>query len=190
MIFQLLPTLIKKIDYFENKIYVGSANRKSLYDCRIPKGAKAVIIFMHGYKGYTDWGAWSLMCHAFVKDGFGYVKFNLSHNGGTVENPIDFDDLNAFGDNRYTYEINDLKLITDETERLIKEELELDIPIYVLGHSRGGGLAVIGASKDLRIKKVVSLAGISNISDRWPDKEELEEWESEGVMLYDYIKSE
>ncbi len=167
---------------FKNKIYIGSANRKSLFDCRIPEGAKAVIIFMHGYKGYKDWGAWDLMCEAFVNDGFGYIKFNTSHNGGTTDNPIDFDDLKAFGENRYSYELNDLKIITDETERIIQQELELDLPIYLLGHSRGGGVSILGASKDLRIKKIISLAGISSIADRWPDEDGLKEWEEEGVM--------
>ena len=29
-----------------------------------------IIIFCHGYKGFKDWGAWSLMGNAFVSKGF------------------------------------------------------------------------------------------------------------------------
>lgn len=137
---------------------------------------------MHGYKGYKDWGAWNLLEEGFVKAGFGIVKFNVSHNGGTVDDPIDFPDLVAFGHNRYTYELKDLEVIVNETNRIIKEELQLQIPIYLLGHSRGGGVCILYAAKDSRIKKLISLAGISNIESRWPDEEGLKKWQEEGVM--------
>ena len=49
-----------------------------------------LIIFCHGYKGFKDWGAWDLVAKAFASAGFCFVKFNFSHNGGTIEQPIDF----------------------------------------------------------------------------------------------------
>ena len=58
---------------------------------------KKVVIFCHGYKGFKDWGAWNLMAETFANAGFFFIKFNFSHNGGTVEQPIDFPDLEAFG---------------------------------------------------------------------------------------------
>ena len=36
-----------------------------------------LIIFCHGYKGYKDWGAWSLMAERFAEEGYGFVKFNF-----------------------------------------------------------------------------------------------------------------
>jgi uncharacterized protein len=165
---------------FKNKHFIGSENRKSLFDCKIPVGAKAVIIFVHGYKGFKDWGAWNLMQDAFVNDGFGFVKFNMSHNGGTIDEAVDFPDLEAFGNNRYTFEVNDLRVIVDEVHRMIVHELALNIPIHLLGHSRGGGIAILGASHDKRISKLISLAGISNIESRFPE-DELDDWRREGV---------
>ncbi|MEX1003154.1 MAG: alpha/beta fold hydrolase [Crocinitomicaceae bacterium] len=166
---------------FKNKIYVGSDHRKSLYDAKIDKTSKAVVIFIHGYKGFKDWGAWNLMADAFFQEGFGFVKFNMTHNGGTIDEPIDFPDLKAFARNRYSYELFDVATIIDETQRLIEKELELDIPIYLLGHSRGGGIAILQAVKDSRIKKVVSLAGISDIESRFPMGEQMKEWKEKGV---------
>ena len=29
-----------------------------------------LLIFVHGYKGYKDWGAWNLMAEDFAKAGF------------------------------------------------------------------------------------------------------------------------
>ena len=175
-----------KIDFmidFKNKEFVGSANRKSLFDCRIPVNAKAVIIFIHGYKGYKDWGAWNLLEDRFLELGFGFVKFNMSHNGGTTSEPIDFPDLQAFGENRYTYELNDLDVVITETTRIITQELNLNLPVFLLGHSRGGGVAILQASRDTRISKIISLAGISMIGERFPTGEDLENWEREGVQF-------
>lgn len=60
-----------------------------------------LVIFAHGYKGYKDWGAWNLMAEKFAESGFFLVKFNFSHNGTTVENPTEFGDLEAFGNNNF-----------------------------------------------------------------------------------------
>ena len=80
-----------------NKIYVGAAERQSLYDLEIPEIWNGkVVVFVHGYMGFKDWGAWHLMMKHFVNEGFAFVKYNVSHNGGTIENPIDFPDLGAF----------------------------------------------------------------------------------------------
>lgn len=167
---------------FENKIYVGSNGRKSLFDFQLPVNAKGVVVFMHGYKGFKDWGAWPLMQNYFVNRGFGFVKFNVSHNGGTIDNPIDFDDLEAFGQNTYSKEYNDLLIIIEETARIIKEECALDIPIYLVGHSRGGGMVILGGSGHPAVKAIVSLAGISAIESRFPQGEALLTWQREGVL--------
>ena len=42
--------------------------------------------------GFKDWGAWHLVQDFFTNKGYAFCKFNLSHNGGTVENGIDFPD--------------------------------------------------------------------------------------------------
>ena len=167
---------------FKDKVYEGSEKRKSLFDCQIPEDAKAVVIFVHGYKGYKDWGAWNLVQKRFINAGFGFVKFNMSHNGGTVGNSIDFPDLDAFGRNCYSYELDDLHTIIQETHRMIHQELELTIPIYLLGHSRGGGVSVLAAAENDKIAKIISLAGISDIGSRFPEGDLLDDWKIAGVQ--------
>ena len=54
-----------------------------------------IVIFCHGYKGFKDWGAWDLVGKKFANNNFFFIKFNFSHNGGTVENPIDFGSIDA-----------------------------------------------------------------------------------------------
>ena len=168
---------------FKNKVFQGAEGRKSLLDAAISPENKAVIVFVHGYKGYKDWGCWNLMEQLFLEENYGFVKFNFTHNGGTVSNPIDFDDLEAFGRNTYSFELEDLGIVIDEVYRLIHQELKIDIPIYLLGHSRGGGVSTLFANEDDRIKKIISLAGISDIGSRFPVGEELEDWKREGVRF-------
>ncbi len=169
----------------KNKIYVGSENRQSTYDLILPDKPTALILFAHGYKGYKDWGAWHVVEREFVKANFGFLKFNMSHNGGTVENPIDFPDLDAFGNNDYTKELYDLKRITTIAKNFLIDQ-QLDVPIYLIGHSRGGGVSILHANQDLRIKKLVTWAAISDIGKRFPEGEELDDWRYDGVR---YVKN-
>ena len=167
---------------FKNKKYIGGNERISVYDIQIPKAPKAMIIFAHGYKGFKDWGAWNEVQNYFVKAGYGFLKFNFSHNGGTVDNPIDFPDLTAFGNNNYSFELFDLNKITSITYKYLFE-LKLEVPVYLIGHSRGGGMSIIHAAHDQRIHKIVSWAGISDIEKRFPMGAELEDWKIAGERM-------
>ena len=143
---------------------------------------KKVVIFCHGYKGFKDWGAWNLMAEAFAKAGFFFVKFNFSHNGGTAENPIDFPDLEAFGNNNYTKELDDLESVLDwiSSEEKFKSEINSN-DISVIGHSRGGGIVTLKAAEDSRVKKVISLAAVCDFGSRSSTIGDLENWKKTGV---------
>ena len=144
---------------------------------------KPVLLFCHGYKGFKDWGAWNLMAEEFAKNGFLFIKFNFAFNGGTLEEPIDFPDLDAFGENTYTKELDDLKVLIDwiSSEGFPYADL-VDLSRFTLmGHSRGGGIVVIKAAEDQRIQKLISLAAVSDFGDRFPKGEELEAWRQKGI---------
>jgi pimeloyl-ACP methyl ester carboxylesterase len=141
-----------------------------------------IIIFCHGYKGFKDWGAWNLMAKAFADAGFYFIKFNFSHNGGTIEQPIDFPDLEAFGNNNYSKELDDLESVIDwvYNNSEIKKETNIN-DISLIGHSRGGGIVTIKAQEDPRIKKVITLAGVCDFGSRTATKGDLKSWKSDGV---------
>ena len=134
---------------------------------------KPVVIFCHGYKGFKDWGAWHLVAEAFAQAGFCFVKFNFSHNGGTMENPIDFPDLEAFANNNFSLELDDL-------ERVITY---LNISqVSLIGHSRASGIVLIKAQEDLRVDKVVTWAGVSDFKARFfEESESFLEWKKSGI---------
>jgi len=143
---------------------------------------KPVVIFCHGYKGYKDWGAWNLATETFANSNLFFVKFNFSHNGGTLENPIDFPDLTAFGDNNYFTELKDLEDIIEWLLNNPNFKNEIDIEnITLIGHSRGGGIASIKASENKKITKLITWAGVSDFSARFPKGEQLEAWKNQGI---------
>ncbi|MGC6431826.1 MAG: alpha/beta hydrolase family protein [Jejuia sp.] len=168
----------------KNIVLEGQHNKPILTDVFYVENnePKPIIIFCHGYKGFKDWGAWDLMAKAFADVGFFFVKLNFSHNGGTVEQPIDFPDLEAFGNNNYTKELDDLETVIDwisENKSYSKEVNNNHINL--IGHSRGGGIVTIKAEEDKRITKVISLAGVCDYGKRTATAGDLEQWQNDGV---------
>ncbi|WP_299519207.1 prolyl oligopeptidase family serine peptidase [Winogradskyella sp.] len=152
----------------------------TFYTENTPK--QPIIIFCHGYKGFKDWGAWNLMSKSIADSGICFVKFNFSHNGGTMENPIDFPDLEAFGNNNYTKELNDLGDIIDWTEETFKNHPNVDTNhISLIGHSRGGGIAILKAAEDSRISNLTTLASVCDFGKRTATIGDIETWKKDGV---------
>ncbi|MGB3607876.1 MAG: alpha/beta hydrolase [Psychroserpens sp.] len=100
-----------------------------------------------------------------------------------MDNPIDFPDLNAFAQNNYTQELNDLDAILNH---IASEHFEfkdnIDITnISLIGHSRGGGISILKTSEDSRIKKLITWASVSNFHKRMGTPSEIEQWRKDGV---------
>jgi pimeloyl-ACP methyl ester carboxylesterase len=171
--------------HIKKNIILERRHKKSMViDCFYTenKTNQPIVIFCHGYKGFKDWGAWDLMAKHIAKAGYCFIKFNFSHNGGTVENPIDFPDLEAFGHNNYTKELDDLNDIIDWSQRHFKSNTYIDVDdIALIGHSRGGGIAILKATEDRRIKKLITLASVSDFGNRFGSKDDIKAWKEAGV---------
>lgn len=164
-----------------NSTFTGASGRDSLYDLVIPEDwNEKIIVFVHGYMGFKDWGAWHAVMHFFNSNGYGFAKYNVSHNGATIDEPFDFHDLDSFARNSYTKELHDFEaMLSLLKQRFPKSEL------YAVGHSRGGGIVALNAQHP-QLKKWVSWAGISSIQKRFPEGELLQAWEKSGIR---YVKN-
>jgi len=160
-----------------NAIFSGSNKRQSLFDLMIPEKFNGdLVVFIHGYMGFKDWGPWNILALHFFNEGFGFCKFNMTHNGGTIEQPIDFSDLDAFANNTYSKEVFDLNSILQEIKNVLPESPR----IHLLGHSRGGGIGLLAADNPL-VSSVITLAGISSVSSRFSNEAMISEWKKTGV---------
>lgn len=168
----------------KNKILHSEGKKPILYDVYYENSAalKPTVIFCHGYKGFKDWGAWDLVAEAFAKAGFFFLKFNFSHNGGTIEQPIDFPDLEAFAKNNYSLELDDLERVINFVTSGNPYSEQLDkTNISLIGHSRGGGIVLIKAEENPAVKKVISLAGVSDFKKRFQEGSEgFKNWKETG----------
>ena len=147
--------------------------------------AKPILIFCHGFKGFKDWGCFDLFGKKMAKNDFVFVKFNFSHNGTTLENPTEFDDLEAFGNNNFSIELADLQTVIDFilSDKFIVASEEVDkTKLYLAGHSRGGGIAIIKAAECLAIKKLVTLASVAEFGKFWKE-EQMQAIKEKGVLF-------
>lgn len=152
---------------------------------------KPIVVFCHGYKGFKDWGCWNLLTDHLSKSSLFCLKFNFSHNGGTIEQPIDFPDLNAFGENNFSKELDDLDEVLNwvtHSENIYSKEINTS-NIILIGHSRGGGIVTIKTAEDKRISKLITLAGASDYKSRFPTGAQLDYWRKEGVAYIENART-
>jgi pimeloyl-ACP methyl ester carboxylesterase len=137
-----------------------------------------IILFVHGFKGFKDWGAHNLVARYFASNGYRYIKFNLSHSGVPVDDPKDVTDMDAFASNTVSKELFDLNAVLDFIEKAYGAATKVNL----IGHSRGGGLSIIEASNDLRINKLITWSAIADFNSLWK-KEQEAEWKKNGKIF-------
>lgn len=173
----------------KNRITTGASGKPILYDVFLPEQKRApIVLYLHGFNGFKDWGQFDLIAQQFAAAGFCFVKFNASHNGTTPEAPEDFADLEAYGQNNYTKELHDLHAMIDlvlDTHDALFSECDQN-GVYLVGHSRGGGIVLLQAAADKRVKAVTTWASVAECKTpwgKWP-AERLEQWKLTGVDYY------
>jgi pimeloyl-ACP methyl ester carboxylesterase len=167
-----------------NIILQGALKRSFLLDAyyKETRSSKPIVIFVHGYKGFKDWGFWHLIAEQFAEAGFVFLKFNLSHNGTTVEHPLDFADLEAFGRNNYSHELSDMEAVINwvlSNDTIPNQEKDT-AQIALIGHSRGGAISIVKAAQDPRIKALATWASVSQLDYAW-SPERISAWANDGV---------
>jgi len=139
-------------------------------DLRVAEGAKpkTAVVLVHGFKGFRNWGAWPALMRELALAGHAAVSFDFSRNGIGADG--EFSALDLFRENTHTREVDELRAVVGALAegRLGGRKLGR---IGVVGHSRGGGAAVIAAAEDDRIRALVTLAAIADIPSRWTEKQ-------------------
>ena len=170
-----------KRDYYEIE---GSDKRTINMDVHHvdSESPQPIAIFAHGYKGFKDFGVWSIIGDEFARNGIVFVRFNFSHNGVTPETPVDFSDLDAFGRNNFSKEIYDFSQMIDFIYAKAENNPAWNQDdISLIGHSRGGGMAILTAGENARVKKLITWASIESTGLRMPKGDELAGWRKAGV---------
>jgi len=134
------------------------------------------LIFVHGFKGFKDWGFWPYSGKYFAEKGFFILTFNFSHNG-IGENLTEFTELDKFANNTFSLELEEMNEIIDAYLKNFfgKHSKKL---IGIVGHSRGGGESLIVSSKRKEISASVLWASVANFN-RYSERQ-AKEWRKNG----------
>lgn len=147
-------------------------------DIRIPEGPppRAAVVLVHGFKGFKDWGFFPWLADQLAGARFAVVTFNFSRNGiaGDLDRLTDLDRFAA----------NTLSLEQEELRAVLSEVLDGDLlprrprRVALLGHSRGGGHAILAAAAEPRVEALVTWASVAHF-DRWTEETKAH-WRAEG----------
>lgn len=153
-----------------------------LYAPSITKmSAVPVILFVHGFKGFKDWGAFPDACEELARSGFGVVSFNLSLNG-VGKNMFDFDEPELFRRQTLSQDLTDIGSVIEaiKSKKIGNDKVQLDTDrIGIIGHSRGGHTSVAAAAEYAEIQCLVTWSAVASYNDRWSDQQK-EDWERDG----------
>lgn len=145
---------------------------------------KPVVVFCHGFKGFKDWGTFPLVSESFAQKGFVFVKFNFSHNGTRPEQMDDLYDGEAFGNNNFEKEMDDLGTVLDwvcNSENPHRAWIN-SREIFLIGHSRGGAIALLKTIEESRVQKVSCWATVNDL-EKYMYLSDVPTWKKTGVSL-------
>ena len=146
-----------------------------------PPDPAAVVVIVHGFKGFKDWGFFPWLAEQVCNDGYAAVRFNMSRSG-IGEHPDTFDRLDLFADDTYTTQLHDLHSAVAHAQREYPS-----LPTFLLGHSRGGGVALLGARDVRDLAGVVTWSAISHV-DRW-DEATVTRWRRDGTLYVENART-
>ena len=139
--------------------------------------ARPAVVIVHGFKGFKDWGFFPPLAERLARAGFTAVSFNMSGSGVDAGGQATLPE--RFSRNTSGAELADLAAVIDA---LADGRLGAVPPtaIGLVGHSRGGGIAVLQTARDRRVRALVTWAAIGDVT-RW-DSRERQAWRAQGHL--------
>lgn len=164
----------------------GAEARPMATDLFLPqaRAPQAVVLYLHGINGFKDWGGVPLMMAHLAAEGLAVLNFNFSHNGTLPSRPTEFAALEAYREDNYRKRQYDLEQIEAFVRHQGKDLGIAELPLYLIGHSRGGADALLYAAHHHSVAKWVTWSAPSHTQTPWLkwDAETLQKWQQEGVI--------
>lgn len=142
-----------------------------------------VIIFLHGFKGFKDWGTFPDACEDIARSGFGVLAMNFSLNG-IGENKTEFDRLDLFERETLSQDLSDIEYIIRALQKGEIQDTHTSLntdEIGIVGHSRGGHTAIVASTEFESIRCLVTWSAVANYIGRWTE-EKIKAWKEKGFI--------
>ena len=145
------------------------------------RAPRPLLLICHGFKGFKDWGFFPYLSRSLAELGIPNGIFNFSHSGVEGDGET-FSRLDLFRKNTWEKELFDLRAVMGAAARgdLPEPGAYDGSALRLLGHSRGGGVALLGAAGEPWVERVATIAAISH-GDRFSD-EVKRKWRRDGVV--------
>ena len=137
-----------------------------------PGEVRPAVVICHGFKGFKDWGMFPRLADRLATAGFLAVSFNFSGSG--VSGGDEFDEPERWYRQKPSADLADLRAVVDY---LVANGSQW---IALVGHSRGGGLAIVQAARDARIRALVTWSAVDHFL-RWP-MDVIQRWRETGTV--------
>jgi len=135
--------------------------------------ARPAVVICHGFKGFKEWGFFPRVAERLALAGYTAVTFNFSGSGVGASSEV-VDEPDRWFHQTLSADLADL----DTVVTLVAAEASSWVGL--LGHSRGGALAILQAARDPRVSALVTWAAVADFRRHPP--EEMERWRREGRL--------
>lgn len=135
------------------------------------------LIFVHGFKGFKDWGFFPYTAKHFADKGFFVLSFNFSHNG-VDDDGFEFNRLDKFAKNTVSLEVSELVQVINAYKNGFFSN-DVNGKIGLIGHSRGGAVALLSSLVE-KVDAYIVWASVDKL-DRYTDRQKIE-WKKKGFV--------
>src|ERR1041384_4679329 len=131
-------------------------------DVRTAASGRPAVVICHGFKGFKDWGMFPHLAERLARAGLCAVSFNFSGSGVGADGES-FSEPERFAHDTYTRQLGDLsEVLRALAEARLVPGLRAPPRVGLLGHSRGGGIAILKTAEDPAISTLVTWAAVSS----------------------------
>jgi uncharacterized protein len=166
---------------------ISTSDQPIRYDFYAPTsetGNLPVVLFLHGFKGFKDWGTFPDAFFEFARQNFAVVAINFS-NGGYLPDSDRIESTELFHNQTITQELDDVRTVLDAIKSgVIGKSAGLShlYPVGIIGHSRGAHTAILAAAEFEEISCLVAWASVADLLDFWPESM-VNDWTTTGETV-------
>lgn len=143
---------------------------------------RPVVVICHGFKGFMEWGFFPYLANLLAERGFAAVRFNFTGSGMKPGDQL-VTDPESFRQATFSSDVEDLVSVLQALGTDVAPDQADAMNIGLIGHSRGGGTAVLTAAMEAYrdcLKALVTWAAVSTF-DRLSEVEK-DLWRQNRVM--------
>jgi|FaiFalFF_MnMetaG_3_1042247.scaffolds.fasta_scaffold00213_6 pimeloyl-ACP methyl ester carboxylesterase len=157
------------------------------------RGKGPLIVMLHGFIGFKDWGFFPFVAHELAQRGACVVTFNFSLSG-YIEGSDRVERPELFARNTIGQELADtLLLLQAFRQRQVQapeswwKRWEKDRRIFLLGYSRGAGVALLSAREFGSIDRLVLWSPVTTF-DHYTERQK-KRWRQRGSLEISHTRT-